>query len=219
MGAIATTYSFTATDTITSAKMNNIIAQSKMTSDAIFNGTLDLASDKLLVKAGGITSNELAGNSVVTAKISDLNVTTEKIADLGVTTEKIADLDVTTGKLADASVTPAKLSGAQTGAAPVYGVRAWARYNGVTPALLEKGNIASVTKNAGVGDYTFFFATNMIDANYAVSIACSDEIAGSEIAVGFVTSQLANSFRVKFINPENLLQLADKAIVNIIVIR
>lgn len=218
MGAIATTYSFTATDTITSAKMNNIIAQSKMTSDAIFNGTLDLASDKLLVAAGGITSNELAGNSVVTAKISDLNVTTGKIADLGVTTAKIADLNVTTGKLADASVTPAKLNGAQTGSAPIYGVRAWARYNGVTPALLEKGNITSVTKN-NPGDYTFLFAANMADANYAVSIACSDEIAGAEIAVGFVTSQLANSFRVKFINPENDTQLVDKAIVDVIVVR
>jgi len=218
MGAIATTYSFTATDTITSAKMNNIIAQSKMTSDAIFNGTLDLASDKLLVAAGGITSNELAGNSVVTAKISDLNVTTGKIADLGVTTAKIADLNVTTGKLADASVTPAKLNGAQTGSAPIYGVRAWARYNGVTPALLEKGNITSVTKN-NPGDYTFLFAANMVDANYAVSIACSDEIAGAEIAVGFVTSQLANSFRVKFFNPENNTQLVDKAIVDVIVVR
>jgi hypothetical protein len=218
MGAIATTYSFTATDTITSAKMNNIIAQSKMTSDAIFNGTLDLASDKLLVKAGGITSNELASNSVVTAKISDLNVTTGKIADLGVTTAKIADLNVTTGKLADASVTPAKLNGAQTGNAPIYGVRAWARYNGVAQTLLEKGNITSVTRSSA-GDYIFLFAANMIDANYAVSIACSDEIAGAEIAVGFVTSQLANSFRVKFFNPENNTQLVDKAIVDVIVVR
>jgi hypothetical protein len=218
MGAIATTYSFTATDTITSAKMNNIIAQSKMTSDAIFNGTLDLASDKLLVKAGGITSNELAGNSVVTAKISDLNVTTGKIADLGVTTAKIADLNVTTGKIADASVTPAKLNGAQTGNAPIYGVRAWARYNGVTPALLEKGNIASVTRNS-VGDYTFDFDIDMPDANYAISISCSTETAGTEIAVGYIVSKFAGSFRIRFINPENLAQLIDKAIVDIIVVR
>lgn len=218
MGAIATTYSFTATDTITSAKMNNIIAQSKMTSDAIFNGTLDLASDKLLVAAGGITSNELAGNSVVTAKISDLNVTTGKIADLGVTTAKIADLNVTTGKLADASVTPAKLNGAQTGSAPIYGVRAWARYNGVTPALLEKGNISSVTRNS-VGDYTFDFAIDMLDANYAISISCSTETAGTEIAVGYIVSKFAGSFRIRFINPENLAQLVDKAIVDVIVVR
>jgi hypothetical protein len=218
MGAIATTYSFTATDTINSDKMNNIILQSKMTSEAIFNGTLSLASDKLLVAAGGITSNELAGNSVVTAKISDLNVTTGKIADLGITTAKIADLNVTTGKIANAAITAAKLNGAQTGNAPIYGVRAWARYNGVTPALLENGNISSVDRNS-VGDYTFYFAANMADTNYAVSIACSNEIAGGEIAVGFVISKLADSFRIRFINPENIAQLADKAIVDVIVVR
>jgi len=217
MGAIATTYSFTATDTITSAKMNNIIAQSKMTSDAIFNGTLDLASDKLLVKAGGITSNELAGNSVVTAKISDLNVTTGKIADLGVTTAKIADLNVTTGKLADASVTPAKLNGAQTGSAPIYGVRAWALYNGVTQTLVNSGNISGVTRNS-IGNYTFSIDENMLAGNYAISISCSTETAGTEIAVGYVISQSSTNFRIAFYNPENISQLVDKAIVGVILV-
>jgi hypothetical protein len=217
MGAIATTYSFTATDTITSAKMNNIIAQSKMTSDAIFNGTLDLASDKLLVKAGGITSNELAGNSVVTAKISDLNVTTGKIADLGITTAKIADLNVTTGKLANASITGGKLSGAQTGSAPVFGVRAWARYNGATQTLVNSGNISGVARNS-VGDYTFSIDENMSDGNYAISISCSTETAGTEIAVGYVISQSSTNFRIAFYNPESISQLVDKAIIGVILV-
>ena len=207
MGAIATTYSFTATDTITSAKMNNIIAQSKMTSDAIFNGTLDLASDKLLVKAGGITSNELAGNSVVTAKISDLNVTTGKIADLG----------VTTGKIANASITGGKLSGAQTGSAPVFGVRAWARYNGATQTLVNSGNISGVARNS-VGDYTFSIDENMSDGNYAISISCSTETAGTEIAVGYVISQSSTNFRIAFYNPESISQLVDKAIIGVILV-
>jgi len=217
MGAIATTYSFTATDTITSAKMNNIIAQSKMTSDAIFNGTLDLASDKLLVKAGGITSNELAGNSVVTAKISDLNVTTAKIADLGVTTGKIADLGVTTGKIANASITGGKLSGAQTGSAPIYGVRAWALYNGVTQTLVNSGNISGVTRNS-IGNYTFSIDENMLTGDYAISISCSTEIAGTEIAVGYVISQSTTNFRIAFYNPENISQLVNKAIVGVILV-
>jgi hypothetical protein len=42
------------------------------------------------VSAGGITSNELASNSVVTAAITDSSVTTAKIADDAVTSDKIA---------------------------------------------------------------------------------------------------------------------------------
>ena len=47
MGAVDTTYTFTATDTITSTKMNNIIDQTVMASDAIIGTTLEVASGKL----------------------------------------------------------------------------------------------------------------------------------------------------------------------------
>jgi hypothetical protein len=47
MGAVNTTYTFTATDTITSTKMNNIIDQTTITTDAIIGTTLDVASGKL----------------------------------------------------------------------------------------------------------------------------------------------------------------------------
>ena len=90
MGAVDTTYTFTATDTITSTKMNNIIDQTTMTGDAIIGTTLEVASGKLKVRAAGITSNEMANNSVVTASIADSNVTTAKIADSNVTQAKLA---------------------------------------------------------------------------------------------------------------------------------
>ena len=90
MGAVNTTYTFTATDTITSTKMNNIIDQTTMTSDAIVGTTLEVASGKLKVRAAGITSNEMASNSVVTDAITDSNVTTAKIADSNVTQAKLA---------------------------------------------------------------------------------------------------------------------------------
>jgi hypothetical protein len=80
MGVVNTTYTFTSTDTITSAKMNNIIDDTTFTSDAIQGTTLQVVSPgKLAVNAGGITSNELASNSVVTAKIADANVTQAKL--------------------------------------------------------------------------------------------------------------------------------------------
>ena len=120
MGAVDTTYTFTATDTITSTKMNNIIDQTTITTDAIIGTTLDVASGKLKIRSAGITSNEMGANSVTTNAITDLNVTTGKVADLAITTGKLAELGVTTGKIADnaittvkvldANITPAKLS-------------------------------------------------------------------------------------------------------------
>ena len=80
MGAVDTTYTFTATDTITSTKMNNIIDQTTLTSDAIIGTTLEVASGKLKVRAGNITSNELATNAVTTTAITNGSVTSEKLA-------------------------------------------------------------------------------------------------------------------------------------------
>ena len=88
MGAVNTTYTFTATDTITSTKMNDIIDQTTFTNDAVFDTTLAVASGKLKVNAQGITSNELAANAVITDKIADSNVTTAKISDANVTQAK-----------------------------------------------------------------------------------------------------------------------------------
>lgn len=64
MGAVDTTYTFTATDTITSTKMNNIIDQTTITGDAIIGTTLEVSSGKLKVRAAGITSNEMGSASV-----------------------------------------------------------------------------------------------------------------------------------------------------------
>jgi hypothetical protein len=135
---------------------------------------------KLAVSAGGITSNEMAANSVVTAAITDSNVTTAKIADANVTTAKIADSNVTTAKIADANITAAKLSGAQTGTAPIFGVRAWVRFNGnknssgVTDAsntarqILGSGNVTSVTKISS-GRYTVDFEVDLPSGNYTMT--------------------------------------------------
>ena len=82
MGAVDTTYTFTATDTITSTKMNNIIDQTTITSDAITGTTLEVSSGKLKVRAAGITSNELGADSVKTASIEDGAVTQAKTSNM-----------------------------------------------------------------------------------------------------------------------------------------
>jgi len=80
MGAVDTTYTFTATDTITSAKMNNIIDQTTMTSSAIIGTTLEVASGQLKVRAQGITSNEMGTGSVTTDAIANNAVTPSKLS-------------------------------------------------------------------------------------------------------------------------------------------
>jgi len=81
MGVLDTTYTFTATDIVTSAKLNNVIDQTTFTSSAFSNTTLAInSSGQLRVNTSGITQLELADNSVITAKILDANITQAKIA-------------------------------------------------------------------------------------------------------------------------------------------
>ena len=89
MGAVNTTYTFTATDTITSAKMNNIIDQTTITTDAIIGTTLDVASGKLKIRSAGVTSNELGTNSVTSNAILNGAVTQEKASNMLVPTGAI----------------------------------------------------------------------------------------------------------------------------------
>jgi len=150
-GAIDTSYTFTATDVITSTRMNNILDQSLMTSTAVIGSTLSVTTGKLFVTAGGITSNEIGSNAITTTAILDANVTPAKLSnsDFGaftvasgvatldadvVTTAKILDANVTTAKILDANITAPKLNGAQTGTAPIYGIRAWANFNAQSTA-------------------------------------------------------------------------------------
>lgn len=182
MGVLDTTYTFTATDTITSTKMNNIIDETTFTSDAIFGTTLEVASGKLKVRSLGLTSNELASNSVVTTKITDLNVTTGKLADLGVTTAKIADSGVTAVKLAtdsvetvkikDANVTAAKLDGEQTGTAPIYGCRAWVNFDGSVAGTFA-GGVATVSRTLGSTTATITTVNdhNLITGNFVQALS------------------------------------------------
>jgi len=127
MGAVDTTYTFTATDTITSAKMNNIIDQTTITTDAIIGTTLDVASGKLKIRSAGITSNEMGNNSVVTAAITDSSVTTAKIADSTSTTT-----GVTTAKIADANITQAKIASNVVSTGPTF--RAYANAGTTCPS-------------------------------------------------------------------------------------
>lgn len=204
MGAIDTQYTFTATDTITSTKMNNIIDQTTITGTAITGTTLEVASGQLKIRSQGITSNEMGADSVLAISIKDLNVTTGKIADLNVTTGKIADSSITaiklatdsveTAKIKDANVTATKLNGAQIGVAPIFGVRAFGTVTSAGTALsASKGNVSSVAKLAQ-GYYQVFFTTAMPTFDYSVVVTDLNSAGGYTFAS--VYDKLIGSFKI-----------------------
>jgi hypothetical protein len=150
MGVLDTTYTFTATDVVTSLKLNNVIDQTTFTSSAVTGATLAVTSGQLKVNTSGISANELADNSVITAKIADANVTTAKILN--------------------SNVTAAKLSGSQSGSAPIFGARAYGLFNGTTLGSItptKAGNIASITRT-NIGRYVIVMATAMESSSYCV---------------------------------------------------
>jgi hypothetical protein len=140
MGVVNTTYTFTGTDTITSAKLNNIIDETTFTGDAIQGTTLQVVSPgKLSVSAGGITSNELASSSVTPAKISTGGPSwTASSISLPNPTTITGNATVTgettfTGAL---TVGTAKMD-VPTGTAPIFGVRAWVNFQGTVTANIS----------------------------------------------------------------------------------
>jgi hypothetical protein len=147
MGVVNTSQNFNSTDTITSAKMNNIIDETTFTGDAIQGTTLQVVSPgKLAVSAGGITSNELASQSVTPAKLSN--------SDFG-------DFTVSSGvaTIDNSVITPAKLSEPFTSGTAVTasgssidftGIPSWVKRitvmfdkvsaNGTSPFLIQLGD-------------------------------------------------------------------------------
>ena len=117
VGSEAVTTSTVRNDAITPSKisfLNNIISTND-TNILISNGNEFTSvtptgnicvtnTGNISIKAGGVSSSELANDAVITSKLDDSAVTTAKLADDAVTTCKIADGSVTPAKLANSSV-------------------------------------------------------------------------------------------------------------------
>ena len=206
MGAVNTTYTFTATDTITSAKMNNIIDQTTMTGDAVLGGSggsggLDISSGKLSISANAINNSRLAAGSVAEANIVNGNVTTAKIADSAITSAKIADGAIVNADInASAAIAGTKISpnfgsqsvvttgniagGVATASAPIHGQRASA-----------SAGFAVLAKTTGVSNESglYFDASNNSylearngSATLTISIKSSGDsfINGGDLGIG-----------------------------------
>ncbi len=86
MAVLSTGQSFASGDQVTAQKLIDIVGQAYFTSaaDTTDNSTLTLGSSKLKVKDAGITSTQLATDSVITAKIQDGAVTAAKLAQAAI---------------------------------------------------------------------------------------------------------------------------------------
>ncbi len=81
MAVLSTGQTFSSGNQVTAQKLDDIIGQAFFTSaaDTTDNSTLTLGSSKLKVADAGITSTQLATDSVITAKIQDGAVTAAKL--------------------------------------------------------------------------------------------------------------------------------------------
>lgn len=174
-------YTFVNGEQLSSTKLNNLVdaAQFRTGAGEAVDGTTLLVDASGHLKLGTAQTGNIADSSITTSKIADSTtasdgITAAKIAQGAVTTVKISDANVTTAKIANANITAAKLSGAQSGNAPIFGIRAWAAFDGTATSPISpnaSGNVASITR-VSTGVYDVVFTTEMQDVNYAV-VACS----------------------------------------------
>jgi hypothetical protein len=127
--------------------------------------------------------------------------------------------------ISSGGVGASKLSGNQTGAAPVFGIRAWATFNGATTgtnAPLSGGNVTSVTRNS-TGVYTINFTTAMPDTLYAITAIGLGGNNGSIICITNTTgadgtnANLTTSVTVSIRTPAGTL--FDSSLVSVCVLR
>lgn len=145
MAEITTTQSFADGDTVTAAKLNNILGNSSISSEIITNRSeltvVDGASDFILGYDTSASSlRKIKPNNIV----GDASISTNKIANLSVTTGKMADLAVTTGKIVDSAVTTNKIAALSPNPEGTYGA------SSLIPTIVvnSRGQVTSVTTSA-----------------------------------------------------------------------
>jgi hypothetical protein len=187
-----------------------------------------------------------SGDTVTPTKLNNARTVSEIVnadikSDAAIGLSKLATgalptaITVATANIVDANVTPAKLSGEQTGSAPIFGIRAWANFNGGVDSsgsistantnrqIRASGNVTSVLRNA-VGNYTVTLTTALQDTNYSVIASVSRGTASSGTNVIAVeidtTGKTTTSFSVRtnFVN-ETTNGAFEAAAVEFVVIR
>ena len=185
---------FVSGETVTPAKLNELVDNATVTSivDADVSASAAIALSKLatgaLPTAITVASANLVDGTIVNADIN-------------------ASAAIAGSKLADGGITAAKLDGAQTGSAPIYGCRAWVNFDGTSVTnvggedrctIRAAGNVSKVVRN-GTGDYTVHFTTAMPDANFATIALAGNAVGNASIAQS-ATLATASTVPVSVVN-------------------
>jgi len=209
MAELTTSQSFADGDTVTAAKLNNIIANASVGAEVITNrseltsvdgasdfvlgydtsatGLRKIKPDNLPIASGAVTTAKIADSAVTTAKVNDGAITTAKITDANITTAKIADSGVTTAKINDSAVTSAKVD--TTGVAVLGTAQSFTTAHGFAASTLTDGaNISwdlSANQVARVtlgGNRTLSNPTNKVEGNVYILIVKQDGTGGRTLS-------------------------------------
>ena len=209
--------SFTATEAVTSTKLNDLGSPTAALTAASI-GTADIADD-------AITPALIADNAVTTPSILDANVTFAKLTDVidDDTMSTATDTTLATSEsikaYVDTSVNDSGIT-QTTGTAPYYGCRAFASYNGSTQVLNNGANIASVTRNS-TANYTFNFDVDMPDVDYSIVVGgtFTGVLNSAYIAAYQTFSKTTSSFTIKAVGSGPSGGDTDQTIVDVAVFR
>jgi hypothetical protein len=113
---------------------------------------------------------DLLDDATVAAQRASLVVAVDSAdADLAVDPDGALRRDIAAAQFGAANAPGTKTALNAAGTAPIFAVRAWLNFNGVTGVAINgSGNIASVVRNA-VGTYTVTFTTAMEDDDYSIN--------------------------------------------------
>lgn len=123
--------------------------------------------------------------------------------------DRVQDNVIGSSNIINGSITAPNLNGAQTGNPPIFGARAWCKFNGTltgTNVPTAGGNVANVTRNA-TGTYTVNFTPAMPDADYAVvPFFRTTTLANLFMSRGRISAPTTSSFQFDIYNSGISLQ-------------
>lgn len=182
---------------VASAATVDLTANAPSTRNINITGTIDISA--FMVAAGRTYFVRFAASLTLT---NGASIVTQTGANIVTQAGDTCILRATAANVVEVlSYVPAK-NASQPGAAPVFGLRGWAKVDGTlagTNAPTAGGNIASVTRNIA-GNYTATFVTAMPDANYSYVGICPGN---GPLLVVVPQAQTASSFTFNTQAPAN----------------
>jgi hypothetical protein len=148
--------------------------------------------------ASAIVARDASGN--FSAGTITANLTGNVTGNVTGTASVIADGAVSSAaKISNGVISAEKLNGQQSGSAPIYGCRAWAKFEGRSTngacTVNASGNVTSVSRiSIGVYEVVMTTAPSSSDANYAILVS-SNQISRVESI-----TETSTTFRLNFIN-------------------